>query len=76
FSHFSWNVRGLGDYNKCSIVRDSILSARPNIVCLQETKLSQIDRLKPCSFLPAYLDAFQTLDADDTRGGILTAWDS
>ncbi|RCV36438.1 hypothetical protein SETIT_7G319000v2, partial [Setaria italica] len=76
FSLISWNVRGLGDTNKRSLVRDAISSSRPNFICLQETKLDNIDCLTVKSFLPAYLDAFQHLNAAGTRGGILTAWDS
>ncbi|RCV20929.1 hypothetical protein SETIT_4G097500v2 [Setaria italica] len=68
FSLLSWNVRGLGDHDKCVLVRDAIFSARPCIVCIQETKLNAVDRLKVQSFLPAYLDEFQTLNADNTRG--------
>ncbi|RCV15332.1 hypothetical protein SETIT_3G049500v2, partial [Setaria italica] len=76
FSLHSWNVRGLGDNNKCILVRDVVSSACPKTASFQETKLCNIDHLKVCSFLPANLNEFQYTDADDTRGGILTAWDS
>lgn len=69
FTIMSWNVRGLGDKNKCAIVRDAISSARPNVVCIQETKLCDVDRLKARSFLPTYLNEFQVIPADATRGG-------
>lgn len=69
FTLLSWNVRGLGDHNKCILVRDAIFSTRPNIVCLQETKLGNVDHLKVRNFLPAYLNEYQALNADDTRGG-------
>jgi len=37
----SWNVRGLGDPDKCTIVRNALRDAKPSIVCLQETKLAR-----------------------------------
>ena len=30
----SWNVRGLGDSDKCVLVRDAIVSSSPAIACL------------------------------------------
>lgn len=76
FSLLSWNVRGLGDKNKCTIVHDTLTSARSNNVCLQETKLRAIDSLRARSFLPVNLDAFRCVDSNETRGGMVTAWDS
>jgi hypothetical protein len=35
-----WNVRGLGDTQKCSIVRNAIFYASRSTVCLQKSKLS------------------------------------
>ena len=40
----SWNVRGLGDPDKCAIVKDALVSAAPALICLQETKLRHIDQ--------------------------------
>jgi exonuclease III len=46
------------------------------IVCLQETKLQNIDLFKAKSFLPSNLaSSYVCAPADGTRGGILTAWD-
>jgi exonuclease III len=42
----SWNVRGLNDNIKCGNVLSELLSAAPDIVLLQETKLSSISPLK------------------------------
>ena len=36
---FSWNVRGLNDPAKRESVRQTILSTRATLVCLQETKI-------------------------------------
>jgi len=76
FLVFCWNVRGLGDPKKCTIVRDAIRSARPTIACLQETKLSACNFFKAATFLPPNLaSSFVSYDAVGSRGGMLTAWD-
>lgn len=41
-SIMNWNVRGLNDAAHRETVKQMINCARPSIVCLQETKLSQI----------------------------------
>lgn len=64
-----WNVRGLGDPVKCSVVRSAIVDAAPRLLLLQETKLTSPSPVKLRSFLPA------CLDAAGASGGILTAWD-
>ncbi|CAN6341061.1 unnamed protein product [Urochloa humidicola] len=76
FSLLSWNVRGLGDSDKCKIVRDSLFSAKPDVACLQETKLRSTDSSKARSFLPPLLTDFYCVDASDTRGGLITAWNA
>lgn len=40
----SWNVRGLNDRAKCSRVGNLLRSWRPDLVCLQETKLAVVSR--------------------------------
>jgi len=73
FNVISWNVRGLGDSDKCNLVRNAFRDANPVIVCLQETKLCSIDFFKAATFLPkGFLFVFSP--SDGARGGILTAW--
>ncbi|RCV06451.1 hypothetical protein SETIT_1G163400v2 [Setaria italica] len=67
YSLLSWNVRGLGEKDKCMIVRDTLTIARANIVCLQETKLRATDKLKSCAFLPMTLNEFRCVDSADTH---------
>jgi hypothetical protein len=55
-SVFSLNVRGLNDPIKCGDVLSELLSPIPDIVLLQETKLSDIPPLKRHTFLPRRLD--------------------
>jgi exonuclease III len=69
-----WNVRGLGDNDKCSVVRDNLVSANPFVVCLQETKLASHEPVKLRAFIPPQLSESVVVDADGSRGGLLTAW--
>jgi exonuclease III len=39
----SWNVRGLGDKEKRDLVQSTLFEHKPDIVCIQESKLSNID---------------------------------
>ena len=41
----SWNYRGLGGENKVEAIRNIIKSERPNILLLQETKMSDVEVL-------------------------------
>jgi exonuclease III len=68
----SWNVRGLGDLDKCNIVRNATRDANYSVVCLQETKLERIDTFKAKTFLPPNLaSTFVFKPVDGTRGGML-----
>jgi exonuclease III len=72
----SWNIRDLGDNSKCTSARDALSVASPTVCCLQETKLACTSTAKARTFLPVPLADFATLDADGSRGGVLTAWDA
>lgn len=71
-----WNVRGL---NK-TVTRNSILevvnSIKPDIVCLQETKVENLSCHKLLSIFGAELDGYHLLPTFGTRGGVLIAWKS
>uniref|UniRef100_A0A8R7VHU8 Endonuclease/exonuclease/phosphatase domain-containing protein n=1 Tax=Triticum urartu TaxID=4572 RepID=A0A8R7VHU8_TRIUA len=71
----NWNVRGLGEDDKCSLVRDTITSCCPSVICLQETKLSSVSPLKLRAFLPMHLKEHVVTLSDGTAGGVLVAWD-
>ena len=73
---FSWNVRGLGQTCRCGDVLTELLSARPSIIALQETKLQSLNTIKRSSFLPSRLSSCVTRDSSGAAGGILTAWDA
>jgi len=73
----SWNVRGLGDPDKCTVVKDALVASAPSVICLQETKLSDLSRFKAHSFLPPHFtDTIQFVRAAGSCGGILTAWNT
>jgi exonuclease III len=72
-----WNVRGLGDPDKCALVKDALVSAAPSLICLQETKLHHINQFQAHSFLPpSFTNTIQYISAARTHGGILSAWNS
>lgn len=76
FNFVSWNVRGLGDSDKCSIVRNALCDVMPSLICFQETKLHEINFFKARSILPVNMaSSFIFAPADGSRGGMLTAWD-
>ena len=77
FCVVSWNVRGLGDSDKCAIVKDALISVNPSVICLQETKLHHISLFQARSFLPPnFAKTIHFVSATGTRGGILTAWNA
>lgn len=71
-----WNVRGLHNPAKRKAVREFVASVKVNMVCLQETKLDVIDPYVVLQCLGPSFDGFAYLPAEETRGGILLAWDA
>lgn len=69
----SWNVRGLGDADKCNDVLSELLSIKSNLLLLQETKLATPSVPKVRSFLPIFLDFYATSPATGTAGCLLSA---
>ena len=69
-----WNVRGLNDRGRRDNVHKVVDSCRPNIICLQETKLAHISERDVLGFLGRDYRKFVYPPAQGTRGGILGAW--
>jgi exonuclease III len=69
----NWNVRGLNCAARREAVKLLIQQAQPHIVCLQETKLSQIDDQLKSEFMGQSYWRVHYLPADETRGGIAIA---
>jgi exonuclease III len=72
----SWNARGLNDGAKRDAIREFFDSLHVNLVCLQETKMEHIDRFIVMQTLGPAFDGFAYLPAQETRGGILLAWNT
>ena len=76
-SILSWNVCGMGDRDKCDSVRLAYPRLPPFVICLQETKLSDINHFKAATFLPGMHSAsFSSLNSDGASSGILTDWNT
>lgn len=74
FSFMSWNVRGLNNIVRQEDVRQIVQQQKPMVVCLQETKMAQIDaRIVGNTLGQDYTANFCYLPADGTHGGILLA---
>jgi exonuclease III len=71
-----WNVRGLGMRRKRDDVRSAIETNLPSILCIQESKLSDISIFTASSFLPQSLRSFCFKPSVGASGGIITAWDN
>ena len=70
-----WNERGLNAPARRSVVHQVVLAANPGIVCLQETKLQEINVSVVQQCLGNKFGNFFYVPAVGTRGGILLAWD-
>jgi exonuclease III len=71
----TWNVRGLGDDDKCCSVYSDLVAAKPDLLAIQETKLASLSPSKAATFLPPRIRSFRSVDAVGSSGGILSAWD-
>jgi exonuclease III len=69
-----WNVRGVNDRGHRDTVRKVVVSCKPILICLQETKLALIDFHVMLSIFGRDYRDFVYLPAQGTRGGILVTW--
>lgn len=70
-----WNVRGLNNPARRGVVRRVVLLHNPAIICLQESKLSVVDRPTISQIYGPRCTEFLFQPAIGTRGGIIIAWD-
>ena len=73
FSICSWNVRGLGDQDKCTDILSELISINPHIALLQESKLETLPDQKLRSFMPRHLDQVFSLPDVGSAGGTISA---
>ena len=69
-----WNVRGLNSRARRDNVKTLVLDIKPSLICLQETKMSNIFDFDILSILGAGYSNFVFSPAQGTRGDILVAW--
>jgi exonuclease III len=71
-----WNIRGLNASRKWDPIRNKIMQANCDVICLQETKKEtlHLDFLR--KFLPPSFDDFLFVPSVGASGGLLVAWKS
>ena len=70
----SWNVRGLNRIPRKKVVRRLIESQSPDMVFIQETKLS-LDGLAKCATFIWPLGSWQGVGSLNSSGGVACFWD-
>ena len=75
FKILSWNVRGLNDSRKRLIVKNCLREWKCDVICLQETKLSGMDRQMVGNLWSCPYVDWVALDAVQTAGGVVMMWD-
>jgi hypothetical protein len=71
----SWNVRGLHDPGKRLRIKHMLKLWRPDIICLQETKLELISNAIVRSLWRCHHVDWMFLGSNGASGGILLMWD-
>lgn len=56
FQLCSWNVRGLNDQNKRSLVKSVVYKFKKFVLCFQESKVEDVSRSFLSSFAEPYFD--------------------
>ena len=67
----SWNVRGVNNAQKRSVIRNFLRDWRCDVVCLQETKVDCMDFRMVRSLWGNQFVDWLALDAVNTAGGVL-----
>ena len=69
-----WNVRGLNSTSRQDSVHSIVGSSRSDIVCIQETKVTDMSRIIILSSLGLDFSDFIATPSVGASGGILIAW--
>jgi len=72
----TWNVRGINSPWKWNPIKNKIIAAQCDIICIQETKKDVFDLPFLRKICPSQFDSFDYLPSVGTSGGILVAWKS
>lgn len=69
---FNWNVRGLNGSARRQVVKDFIADHRATVVCLQETKLQNVDdQIITETLGQQIVGGYVALPANGVRGGVI-----
>ena len=71
----SWNVRGVNDSDKTKVIKNLIRTNRVDLVCLQETKVQDMNIEMVRSLGVGRFLKWIALNAEGSAGGILLFWD-
>jgi exonuclease III len=71
----NWNIRGLNDPAKWTLIFDKIRESGCNVVCFQESKRENVDIAFLRNFRPRNFDSFAFVPYVGRSGGIITVWD-
>ena len=71
----TWNVRGVNDPDRRKIIRNFIRYQRVDLVCLQETKIQEMNAVVARSLGVGRLTYWRALNAEGSARGILLFWD-
>lgn len=75
FKLLSWNVRGLGNDDKCRIVRNVIKNSRCDVCVLQESKCNKFDLSYIMRFIPSFFSFEVAYNlAINSAGGTFIVW--
>ena len=71
----SWNVRGVNDPDKRGVIKNFLRTNRVDLVCLQETKVQEMNNGMARSLGVGRFLNWRALNAEGFVGGILLIWD-
>lgn len=71
-----WNIQGINSKKKWNATRDRVTEYNYDVICLQETKRSQLDISFLCCFYPVLFYRFEFLPSIGASGGSIIIWKS
>ena len=74
FRFISWNVRGIHDRDKRALLKNFLRDWNCDLICIQETKLEEVELADIRSIWGNHVVGFAVLKAIGTAGGILVLW--
>jgi exonuclease III len=71
----NWNIRGLNDPAKWTLIFNKIRESGCQVICFQESKRETVDLQFLRQFCPRNFDSFAFVPSMGRSGGIITIWD-